>query len=166
MKIVRNTPEQLIIRSVPWVIAIMLSVFLLAVIGFGLSSLFAGNTANSFWGLFLIPLFLAVFMIIFVRRDDLILDRSRNLLELRHSTFRGRTTIQHKLEHLARAKLETSHGSEGGTTHRIALELDGGMDAGTHPVTPVYVSGNGAKRGVDAINAWLAQDVDSASRRA
>jgi len=161
MKIVRNTSDQLILRSVPWVIAIMLSVFLLAVIGFGLSSLFEGNTTDAFWGLLAIPLFLTLFIVIFVRRDDLILDRSRNLLELRHSTFRGRTKVQHKLEHLNRATLQSSRSSKGATTHRIALVLDGGMDAGTHPATPVYVSGNGAKHGVDAINAWLAQDVDS-----
>ncbi|WP_342068804.1 hypothetical protein [Yoonia algicola] len=161
MKIVRNTSDQLILQSVPWVIAIMLSIFLLGAIGFGLSSLFESNTTDAFWGLLAIPLFLSLFIVIFVRRDDLILDRSRNLLELRHSTFRGRTKIQHKLEHLNRAMLQTSRSSKGATTHRIALVLDGGMDAGTHPVTPVYVSGNGAKRGVEAINAWLAQDVDS-----
>ena len=110
---------------------------------------------DAFWGLLGIPLFLSLFIFAFVRRDDLILDRSRNLLELRHSTFRGRTKVQHKLEHLERAIVQSSRSSKGGTTHRIALILDGGMDEGTHPVTPVYVSGNGAKRGVDAINAWL-----------
>lgn len=166
MKIVRNTPDQLILRSVPWVVAVMLSVMMLAVIAFGLNALFEGNMTDTFWGLFAIPLFMSIFLFAFVRRDDLILDRSRNLLELRHSTFRGRTKIQHKLEHLGRAKLQSSRTSKGGTTYRIALELDGGMDAGTHPVTPVYAGGNGAKRGVDAINAWLAQDVDSPHREA
>jgi uncharacterized membrane protein YbhN (UPF0104 family) len=166
MKIVRNTSEQLILRSVPWVIAIVLSVFVLAVIGFGLKSLFEGNKTDAFWGLLAIPLFLSIFIVAFVRRDDLILDRSRNLLELRHSTFRGRTKIQHKLEHLAEAKLQSSRTSKGAMTYRIALVLEGGMDAGTHPVTPVYASGNGAKRGVEAINAWLAQDVDSGQQQA
>lgn len=161
MRIVRNTPEQLVLRSIPWIIAIMLSVFLLAVISFGLNSLFEGNRTDAFWGLLAIPLFVSIFIMVFVRRDDLILDRSRNLLELRHSTFRGRTKIQHKLEHLKQAKLQSSRSNKGGTTYRIALVLDGGMDAGIHPVTPVYVSGNGAKHGVEAINAWLAQDVDS-----
>ena len=166
MRIVRNTPEQLIFRSVPWVVAILLSVFLLAVISFGLKSLFEGNKTDAFWGLIAIPLFLSIFMVVFVRRDDLILDRSRNQIELRHSTFRGRTKVQHKLSHLAGAKLQSNRTSKGGMTYRIALVLDGGMDAGTHPVTPVYASGNGAKRGVEAINTWLAQDVDSRPRQA
>ena len=153
-------------RSVPWVIAIMLSGMLLAVISFGLKAFFEGNGEDAFWGLLAIPLFIIIFIVVFVRRDDLILDRSRNLLELRHSTFRGRTRVQHRLEHLERAKLQSSRSSKGGKTYRIALVLDGGMDAGTHPVTPVYTSGNGAKHGVEAINAWLAQDVDSGNRQA
>ncbi|EBA12349.1 hypothetical protein RCCS2_13669 [Roseobacter sp. CCS2] len=144
----------------------MLSAVLLGVVAFGLNALFEGNVADTFWGLFAIPLFVSIFLIVFVRRDDLILDRSRNLLELQHSTFRGRTKVQHKLEHLQRAKLQSSRTSKGGTTYRIALVLDGGMDAGTHPVTPVYASGNSAKHGVETINAWLAQDVDSAQAQA
>ena len=156
----------MVLRSVPWIIAITLSVAFLAVIAFGLNALFEGNMTDTFWGLIAIPLFLALFLAVFVRRDDLLLDRSRNLLELRHSTFRGRTRVQHKLEHLERAMVQSSQSSKGSTTHRIALVLDGGMDAGTPPVTPVYVSGNSAKRGVEAINAWLAQDVDSRPARA
>ncbi|MEJ8561431.1 hypothetical protein QTO30_09540 [Yoonia sp. GPGPB17] len=163
MKIVRNTPEQLVLRSVPWFIAITLSAAFLAVIAFGLNALFEGNMTDTFWGLIAIPLFLALFLAVFVRRDDLLLDRSRNLLELRHSTFRGRTRIQHKLEHLERAMVQSSRTSKGGTTYRIALVLNGGMDAGTHPVTPVYTGGNGAKRGVKTINDWLAQGINLVS---
>ena len=161
MKIVRNTPQQLILSSVPWVMAILLSCFLLAVVGFGIKSLFAGNHTDAFWGLLAIPLFLSIFLVVFVRRDDLILDRSRNLVELRHATFRSRTKVQHKLNHLDRAQIQSSRTSKGAVTYRVALVLNGGMDAGLHPVTPVYASGNGAKRGVEAINTWLAQDVDS-----
>ena len=166
MKIVENTTDRLVLKSVPWIIAIMLSGMLLAVIAFGLSALFAGNMTDAFWGLLAIPLFLSIFLFIFVRRDDLILDRSRNLLELRHSTFRGRTRVQHKLEHLERAMIQSSQSDSGGKTYRIALVLNGGMDAGTHPVTAVYASGNGAKRGADAINNWISQDVDSQPRQA
>ena len=166
MKIVRNTPQQLILRSVPWVVAFMLSALLLGVVAFGLNALFEGNLTDTFWGLFAIPLFISIFLVVFVRRDDLILDRSRNLLELRHSTFRGRTSVQHKLEHLERAMIQSSQSDSGGKTYRIALVLNGGMDAGTHPVTAVYASGNGAKRGADAINNWISQDVDSQPRQA
>ncbi|WP_400086070.1 hypothetical protein [Yoonia sp. R78084] len=160
MKIVHDTPEKLVLSFVPWVFATVLSALLLGVVGFGLNALFTGDVSAAFWGLFAIPLFMLLFLVIFVRRDDLILDRDRNLLELRHSTFRGRTRVRHKLEHLKEAKLQSSR-SENANTYRITLVLDGGMDAGTHAVTPIYASGRGAERGVAAINAWLAQDVDS-----
>jgi len=160
MKIVRNVPEQLFLRSVPWVMASLLSLFLLAMIAMGLNALVQGDNSGAFWGLFALPFIISIFLLLFVRRDDLVLDRTRNLLELRHSTFRGRTRVQHRLEHLHRAKLQSSRSSKGAMTYRIALVLDGGMDEGIHPVTPIYTSGNGARRGVEAINAWLAQDID------
>ena len=159
MKIVENTPDRLVLKSVPWVMGILLCGFMLACIAFGLSALMDGNMKDAFWGLLALPLFLSLFLLVFVRRDDLTLDRSQNLLELRHSTFRGRMRVQHKLEHLDRAMIQSSRNENGGKTHRIALILDGGMDAGTHPVTSVYTGGNGAKRGADAINDWLARNL-------
>lgn len=166
MKIVRNTPDQLILRSAPWVLAVLLGGFILGSIGFGLNAFFAGGRGETFWGLIGIPGFLAIFLVIFVRRDDLILDRSRDLLELRHSTFLGRRKVRHALHNLDRAIVQTSNSGDGGPTHRIALVLTGGMDAGTHPVTPVYASGRGAARGVAAINEWLSRAVDSDRRQA
>ncbi|KQB96941.1 hypothetical protein AL073_07560 [Loktanella sp. 1ANDIMAR09] len=165
MKIVHNTPEKLVLTFVPWVFATVLSALLLGVVGFGLNALFTGDVSAAFWGLLVIPAFVLLFLVIFVRRDDLILDRDSNLLELRHSTFLGRTRVQHRLEHLREAKLQSSR-SESANTYRIALVLDGGMDAGTHAVTPIYINGPGPERGVAAINAWLAQDVDSAPPQA
>ena len=165
MRIIRNTTDQLILRSVPWLIAVMLSIFLLGTIAFGLQAFFEGDRAGALWGGFLIPAFLAVFFVAFVRRDEAILDRSRDLLELRHATLLRRHKVRHQLQHLDRAIVQTSSGKNG-TTHRVALILNGGMDAGTHPVTPIYVSGRGAQKATDAINAWLVQDVDSGAPQA
>ncbi len=166
MKVIRNTSEQLILRDVSWIIAIVFSAFILAMLGFGLNALFAGDMVGAFWGLLAVPTFLCIFLVAFVRRDEVILDRSRNLVELRHSTFLGRTRVKHELTHLERALTQAHYGGKGGATYRVALVLGGGMDAGTHPVTPVYSSGNGAKRAADTINDWLAQDVDSTDRQA
>ncbi len=157
MKIVRNTPEQLILRSVPWVMSILLCAFFLGAIGFGLNAFFKGEFAEAFWGLLALPAFLSIFLIAFIRRDEVILDRSRDLLELRHATLLRRTKVRHALHNLDRAMVQTSNSGDSGPTHRAALVLHGGMDAGTHPVSPVYSSGNGAKRAVDAINAWLGE---------
>lgn len=161
MKVVRNTEDQLVLSAVPWIMGLILCGLFILIINFGLTSFFEGNSTDAFWGLVGIPAFLAIFIVVFIRRDDLMLDRRRNLVELRHSTFRGRTRVQHELEHLERAIVQTSRNSKGSETHRIAIILSGGMDAGTHPITPIYAGGRAAKRGAAAINAWLAMDVDS-----
>ncbi|WP_342076535.1 hypothetical protein [Yoonia sp. SS1-5] len=161
MKIVRNTSDQLILRFMPRLLAAMLSAFLLGSVAFGLNALFAGDGQGILWGLLLIPLILAGLMAGFIRRDEVILDRSRDLLEMRHSTFLGRRKVRHKLQNLDRAILQTNRSKGNATTYRVALILKAGMDAGTHPATPIYQSGNGAARAVETINQWLSTSVDS-----
>ena len=168
MKIVRDTPEQLIIRNAPWAIGIVLALAILAMSAASLHGLGQGDYKFAAIMFACGPVFAGLFFALFVRRDDLILDRSRNVVELRHATVRGRQTIRHDLKHLAKAVVETqgarNRGSSTtgqGPTHRVAIVLTGGMDAGTHPITPVYASGNAADMAADAINAWLAMDIDS-----
>jgi hypothetical protein len=165
MKIVRNSPDQLILRSVPWLLGIIFAGAILGMSAAGLNGLLTGDVKFAAIMLLCGPVFMGLFFAIFIRRDDLILDRSRNLLELRHATVLGRHKVQHKLQYLSRAMVQTSN-SDDGKTHRVALVLQGGMDAGVHPVTEVYTSGYGATRAVDAINDWLSLDVDSATPRA
>ena len=165
MKVVCNTPEQLILRSVPWVLGIIFAGAILGMSAVGMNGLFTGDLKLAVIMFLCGPVFMGLFFAVFIRRDDLILDRSRNLLELRHATVLGRRKIRHELKHLSRAMVQTSN-TDNGKTRRVALELEGGMDAGVHPVTEVYTSGYGATRAVDAINDWLSQDVDSVTPRA
>lgn len=165
MKVVRNTPEQLILSSVPWFIALVLSGCVLLSVGFGLEALFRDDYAEAFWGMIGIPAFLSIFLVTFARRDDVILDNTRSTVEMRHATFLGRKTVKHALMHLERAIVQTSH-SDGSDTHRVALVLSGGMDLGTHPVTEVYASGSAAARAAETINNWLRQNVDTRRQQA
>ena len=167
MKIAHNTPEQLVLKSVPWFLVITLSILLLVAVAFGMNALSTGALVPAFFYSIVAPLVIAALLVLFARRDDLILDRHHNLLELRHSTLRGRTRVQHKLEHLQEAELQSRKWRKDNKTYyRVALVLNGGMDAGTHPITSSYTGGNGSKRAVDAINAWLAQDIDSGQQQA
>ena len=173
MKIVRNTPEQLIIRNAPWAIGIVLALAILAMSAASLYGLGQGDYKFAAIMFACGPVFTGLFFALFVRRDDLILDRSRNLLELRHATVRGRQKVRHDLTYLEKAVVQTqgarnrgSSTTAQGPTHRVAIVLHGGMDAGTHPITPVYASGNAADLAAKAINAWLAMDVDSSASRA
>lgn len=166
MKIVRNTPEQLIIRNAPWVIGIVLALGILALSAASLYGIAQRDYKFAAIMFACGPIFVGLFFAIFVRRDDLVLDRSRDLIELRHATVRGRHKVRHDLRNLEQAVIQTHDSGKGVPTHRVAIVLNGGMDAGTHPITPVYTSGYAAERAANAINAWLAKDVDSSAPQA
>ena len=167
MKIVRNTPNQLILQSVPWAFGIGL---IAAILGVSAGSLAGFLTGNYLQGtvLLLSAAFLGLFFALFVRRDDLILERSWNLIELSHASLFGRHKVRHELQDLKEVIVQTqdsaprggSNSQYNGPTHRAVLVLDGGMDAGNHPVTENYAGGLGAKLAAEAINTWLALDVD------
>jgi hypothetical protein len=171
MKVVRNTPEQLIIKSVPWALGLVFVVIIVALIGGGLNGLIHSDYSTAIMMGVVGPLCLIGLAALFVARNDLILDRSRNKIEMRRSTLFGRTKVQHALTDLEKAivqmhKSKSTKKRTSGPTYRAALVLTGGMDAGVHPVTEVYSSGPSAERMTATINDWLAQNVDSRAHRA
>ncbi|WP_052700914.1 hypothetical protein [Loktanella sp. S4079] len=171
MKIERHTDAQLIISDVPWAIGIAICGWIVGLIGWAMFAFSAGDTAKGLM-LTLVAIGVGVIACFAVRRIDIILDRGRNLFEIRRSTVFRRTRIQHALNHLARAEVETYADPRHPRRryHRIALILDGGMDEGAHPLTDGYAHGHRAERTANSvattINDWLAQDVDSEARRA
>lgn len=152
MKISRNTPEQLILDIRPIWLAIFVSVFGLVFLGVGLA--IVGSEKGTGIAFILAgAVIVTVFNLAFIRRTQLILDRPRNLIELRRKSFLGYSSRTWELQYLDKAVVETSRSSDT-NTHRAALVISDGMDAGTHPVTLVYSSGSGARRSADAINSW------------
>ncbi|MEW9918383.1 hypothetical protein AB2B41_02110 [Marimonas sp. MJW-29] len=153
MKVTRNTPEQLIVENNPLWLAIFISLFGLTFFGIGMANL---GSDPGMGALFVAcGLGIAVgFNMIFVRRTQLILDRSRDLVELRRRSWSGYSLMTWQLRYLERAVVQTSRSGDN-DTHRAALVISGGMDAGTHPVTLVYSSGRGARRAAEAVNGWL-----------
>lgn len=153
MKILRNTPDQLILENKPVWLAVCVTGFGLLFAGIGAVTVPADRGTGI---LFIVAgLFVAfVFNMIFVRRSLLILDRSRNLVDLRRRSWFGDKTWTWELRYLDRAVIEGGY-SKDTNTQRAALVIAGGMDAGTHPITLVFSSGPGAQRAADAINGWL-----------
>lgn len=154
MKVTRDTPEQLIVENNPIWLAIFVSLFGLLFVGIGIANL--GNDPAMALPFILGGLGIAIgFNMIFIRRTQVILDAPRDLVELRRKSWLGYTRMTWQLRYLDRAVVQTSRSGDS-KTYRAALIIDGGMDAGTHPITLVYASGRGARRGADAINGWLA----------
>jgi hypothetical protein len=172
MKVTRNTPNQLILSNTPWFIGITLVLFVLCFVGAGLFMASEGGEGILF------GIFFAVFgggmgfgaFCVFVRRVQVILDRSQDSIVIRRQSIFGYDSVEHELSNLSHAEVETTNSSRDRTTskmHRPVLILEKGMSAGRHPIVESYVSGHGAQRLVDAVNDWLpARAVDSDSQSA
>ena len=163
MKVLRNTPQQLIVEDRPWFFSLLLAAMFLGML------VAVGSTMGEgryFLAAFVFLVSLAVFAPLayfLVQRVQIVFDAPRNLLEIRRRTLRGYRVICHELSDFERAITETSRG-DGSETHRTTLILARGMSAGKHPMTPAYSSGNGAHRITAAINDWNRARLDSASR--
>lgn len=153
MKVTRITPDQLIIENNPIWLAIFVSVFGLIFFGVGLSLLGSETTTALVFMAGGLGIGIG-FNMIFIRRTQLILDAPRNLVELRRRSWLGYSVRTWALNNLNRAEVQTSRSGDT-NTHRAVLIIDGGMDAGDHPLTLVYSSGSGARRAQAAINDWL-----------
>ncbi|MVO17730.1 hypothetical protein [Parasedimentitalea huanghaiensis] len=166
MKIVRNTPQQLIIANKPWLIGIALIMFILAFVG-------AGLLVATEEPLFGIPFGLfgggigAVCFVAFVRRVQVIFDCSSNLITIRKQSLYAYSEETHPLSQLNKAVLETTVSSmnngNASTMYRPSLDIGGTL----HPMVTSYTNTRGPARLVNAVNKWLkAAPLDSGTEQA
>ncbi|MBE1285858.1 MAG: hypothetical protein GJ676_21270 [Rhodobacteraceae bacterium] len=164
MKVTRDTPDQLILADTPWLIGIMLILFILAFVAPGVAMMMSGTWEAFFFALFGGGLGFAAFCV-FVRRVQVILDRPKDSILIRRQSVFGYQAVEHRLSNLSHAEIEeTTSRSDGSsrTLYRPVLILDQGMSAGRHPVVEAYSSGGGSRRLVKAINKWLPARTDAA----
>lgn len=160
MKITRNTPDQLIIESKPWLIGVMILLFILIFVAVGLAMI-----ANGEWmGLFFVVLGGGLGVLAFwafVRRMQVIFHLPKRYVELRRKPIFSMTRVRHDLGEVSRAIIEESRSSKGAILQRVTLEFDSGQSRGRHPLTEAYSNIGNPSAIADTINAWL----DSARAR-
>lgn len=160
---VEHSPELLVIDNRPVLVAVMLSFMLLAFVAAAIGMLSDGMIGQGLLFLFGAPLFIGVFFALFVRRNQLVLNRQTGELLHRRRTIYSHTEKRFDLSALEGAEVE--HGrSDGKTTYRMVYILSDGPDTGRHPFTMAYSSGNGAQRAAEAVNGWLAEGRDGVGR--
>lgn len=152
MKVLRDTPEKLIVEHNPVVLSVLLTLFGMVFVAIGL---FTFPLAWWFGSIFLIVgLGIAIgFNMIFTRRTRVSFDRRTGQVTLRRKTFQRTINRTWNLADFDRAAVESTT-MDGGTGTRPTLIFSGGMDAGRHPIVRAYASGSGAQNIVTAINAW------------
>lgn len=153
MKISHDTPDLLVLDDIPWIIGGMMIAFILAFLGGGMTQLLEGKAQGLL--LILIGGGMGAFAFLgFVRRTQVTLNRSTQLVRLRTRTLLGYTEKIFDLPDVSRARLQV-HYNDGTKMYRLAIEVTNGPDTGVHPVSPVYTSGSGPRRAEETINLWL-----------
>ena len=164
MRITRNTSDQLIIANTPWLIGIMLILFILVFIGAGLlvataedGDLWFGILFGSLGGGIGIAAFCA-----FVRRVQIIFDRSTGKISIRRQSVFGYSSADHPLEQLSHVEIEQTTSFRDGrssTLYRPTLILAAGSSAANIktriPIVAAYTNGAGPNRIATAVNSWL-----------
>ncbi|NDR57343.1 hypothetical protein [Aliiruegeria sabulilitoris] len=154
MKIMRNTSQQLVLESTPWILAIVASVFMLAFVAAGLRMVFAGNMTGLFISLFGGGLGVAC-LVIYVERLQVILDRDSETVHVRRRTLTNHEEDRLHLGDLLGAVVESSYSKSGGTTWRPVLMLRGLAGPVPCPITEIFTGDDMARLAADAINDWL-----------
>jgi hypothetical protein len=154
MKITTDTPDLLIVEDRPILLGLGLIVFIMIFVGIGIGLMLSGEG----WGITFTLIgggmgFLAFWA--FVRRVQVVFHRPENWVEFRRKNIFSGSRVRHDLSEISRAEIESSQGSEGGTTYRVVLVFDRGQSAGRHPITLAYTSSASHHLIQAKINDWL-----------
>tara|TARA_R110002126_G_scaffold91397_1_gene217564 strand:- start:9 stop:527 length:519 start_codon:yes stop_codon:yes gene_type:complete len=162
MKVLQDSPDRLLLDETPWVLALMLTVFILIFAGSGLFIMSAEPMFGLVFAVFGGGIG-AVVLIALVQRLQIILDRAAGTVTIRRKSMLRYDQVVHALEDVSHAELETTIGSKGTTLARPVLVLSRGMSAGRHPLISAYSNLSGPPKMVEAINRWLGQQPRPAS---
>lgn len=150
MKVTRSTNTQLIVEDRPLLVTLALGFFFMTTATVMIAVFATGEILLGFF-LMAFTAFIGIFIAVFVRRVQVIFDRTAGTITFRSRSLWGYREVVHDLANLSHAK------TEGYDTMRSVLVLTSGMSAGDHPVTTYSTSGPGPKRLTKAINDWLEQ---------
>ena len=148
MKVIRNTPDELVIDDRPWFWAVLMGFAVLILLYATMDALLGGDLKTGLLLVFM-SAFAALFLFLVVVRTKIWLNAKTGNIALRSRSMRGTKTAFYNLADLQEAKVQTSQGET--ETHRCALVF---TDQ-TVPLTKVYSSGKGADLAMNAINDWL-----------
>ena len=154
MKITRDTPDQLILAYVPWVMSVLLSIFILIFVGLGLSMILDGE---------LIGLLFAVMgggiggicFVVFVRRVQVIFDRPGQTFTLRRRTVFGYKEKTRPLRDVDPAIIEHTTNSDGQRLDRPTVVMHRGAGELRVPLVTAYSNMSNTADIVEATNRWL-----------
>lgn len=147
MTVLRNMPTQLILAHAPWLLGGGLIICIIACAAAGLVLIAAGETSGLLTVLLGAGVPLGIFAMT-VKRDQVIFDAHKgNVTVQRRTLFKYQNAV-YRLEIVRRAEVD-----DFSDTARPILTFHD--SSAPYPLVEAYMSGNGPRRSVDAINDWL-----------
>jgi hypothetical protein len=153
VKITTDTPDELRIDYVPWLVGLGLIAFTLVFVAGGIASILGGNVQQ---GLFAILLgggigLGAIFA--FTERTQFWADRRSGTVVMRRRTLLKQTEQRIDLDKVTGATVQISHSTGGNQTTRPAITLRDGQEL---PLRNTFTGGGAARHVAQRIEAWLA----------
>lgn len=150
MSVKRNTPDQLIVADIPWIMGIGLVAFILIFVGIGLSMVVSGEWMGLMF-IFVGGGVGALCFIGFVRRVQVIFDRPSDRIIIRRRSVFGYSEDTHHLSELKGVTLEESRSSKGTLMYRPTLLMNGDRV----PIVESYTNTSGPQKLASAVEDWL-----------
>ncbi len=147
MTVLRKLPSQLILAHAPWVLGGGLIVCIVACAAAGLALLAQGEVVGLATVLAGAGVPLGIFALA-IKRDQIILDATSGVATVQRRTLFSYSCNTYPLDTVRRAEVETFS-----DTARPTLTFHDTTPP--YPLVEAYVSGNGPRHAVDAINDWL-----------
>ncbi|MCC5976285.1 MAG: hypothetical protein JJT81_19870 [Rubellimicrobium sp.] len=153
MKITRETEDELVLESQPWLVGLFMIVLIVGTFGVGLNMILSEGDWN---GLFLMGAGLSTGGLCFaflVERTQIWADRRSDTLAYRRQTVFRKTEDRVALSSVLAADVE-SRRSKNGSVNRLTILIKDDA-VGKVAIGSVWVSGGGPARAARAINRWL-----------
>jgi hypothetical protein len=151
MRVSIDRPDLLLLDHVPWGLALLASLFVLAFAGGGIAALGQGEIVTALMFILVGGGAGVAMLVLMVERCQLWLDRAAGQMTFRRRTLRGQTEVSYPLDQVDRALTERGGGRGRGTTRPVLRLVQGDRIA----LTETYHASAMADRTETRINDWL-----------
>ena len=157
MRLLRQSPQELVLLHRPVVLCAALVALTLALLAVTLWNLWAGEWVKAGVGLLSTAALAAPALWFAAERVDVRFDAVSGQCTISTRRLNGSLQEVYTLDQIDRAMVETHKGpSDTAGAHRVALVLSPGRTEDRRPLTKGYASGRWAKDLTERINRWLA----------
>jgi hypothetical protein len=158
MRLVRQTPEELVLLHRPLLLCVALAAGAVCLLGVSLWNIYIGDWLKSGIALMATAVVMVPALWFGTERVDVVFDAQAGTCSVDTRRLSGPVHETYQLSQIERAMVQSHKGpSDAASAHRVALVLKPGGLEDRRPLTTGNASGSGAADIVAKINGWLAE---------